>query len=65
MSDIPERLRQMSRQLDLMQCEDVLQAADEIDKLRRVLEQAEEWLSGWASAEPYLSTIRAALGKSS
>lgn len=24
---------------------------------------AEEWLSGWASAEPYLTTIRAALSR--
>lgn len=27
------------------------------------LKGAEEWLSGWASAEPYLSLIRAAIAK--
>jgi hypothetical protein len=26
-------------------------------------EAAEEWLEGWASAEPYISTIRAAIEK--
>ena len=29
--------------------------------LLKACEAAEEWLSGWASAEPYLSTIRAAI----
>lgn len=29
--------------------------------LLKACEAAEEWLSGWASAEPYLTTIRAAL----
>jgi hypothetical protein len=29
--------------------------------LYEALEEAEEWLSGWASAEPYLAQIRAAL----
>ncbi len=33
----------------------------EIDRLRNALEGAEEWLEGWMSAEPYLTTIRKAL----
>lgn len=33
------------------------------NEMERALEQAEEWLEGWASAEPYLSEIRAALTK--
>lgn len=44
--------------------------AAERDRLREVnadllkaLEGAEEWLEGWASAEPYLSVIRAAKAK--
>ncbi|MFA7280809.1 MAG: hypothetical protein WC100_12000 [Sterolibacterium sp.] len=32
--------------------------------LVKALEAAEEWLSGWASAEPYLTIIRAALSSS-
>ncbi len=32
-------------------------------ELVEALEGAEEWLSGWASAEPYLSSIRAALAR--
>ena len=31
--------------------------------LLEALEKAEEWLEGWASAEPYLSIIRAAIAK--
>ena len=32
-------------------------------ELLEALQQAEEWLTGWASAEPYLSVIRAAIAK--
>lgn len=32
-------------------------------EMYEALKAAEEWLSGWASAEPYLETIRAALLK--
>lgn len=31
------------------------------DKLLEVLKEAEKWLSGWASAEPYLTIIRDAI----
>lgn len=37
---------------------------EEVIRLREALEGAAEWLEGWASAEPYLSTIRAALDPS-
>lgn len=33
------------------------------DELLSACKLAEEWLTGWASAEPYLSTIRALLAK--
>jgi len=33
--------------------------SDMLEALRR----AEEWLSGWMSAEPYIETIRAAIAK--
>lgn len=33
------------------------------DELLVALIGAEKWLSGWASAEPYLTTIRAAIAK--
>lgn len=39
------------------------QLAEQHAELSAALEQAEKWLSGWASAEPYLETIRAALSK--
>lgn len=39
----------------------VLQAADEIERLREACQSAIEWLEGWDSAEPYLSCLRAAL----
>lgn len=32
-----------------------------IASARKALEAAEAWLSGWASAEPYISEIRSAL----
>ncbi|MGS1115975.1 hypothetical protein [Castellaniella sp. UC4442_H9] len=35
----------------------------ERDKLRAACEKAAEWLEGWASAEPYLSELRAALAQ--
>lgn len=37
---------------------------DEIERLRAGLVAAREWLSGWASAEPYIGLIDAALGGS-
>ena len=37
--------------------------APELREAVEALRAAEEWLEGWASAEPYLSTIRAALTK--
>lgn len=51
-------------------CEDAQSAAAEIERLKSLnaellaaLKQAEEWLDGWASAEPYISEIRAAIKK--
>ena len=35
--------------------------ADAAQGLVRALEGAQEWLNGWASAEPYLSEVEAAL----
>jgi len=32
-------------------------------EMLEALEQAEEWLSGWASAEPYIDDIQAAIAK--
>lgn len=37
--------------------------AAEIARLRGACEKAIEWLEGWASAEPYLSELRAALAQ--
>lgn len=34
-----------------------------VEGLVKALEGADEWLSGWASAEPYLTQIRAALSR--
>lgn len=34
----------------------------EYDRLRGACESAIEWLSGWKSAEPYISVLRDALG---
>lgn len=46
------------------------EAAAEIERLRSLnadmleaLNKAEEWLSGWASAEPYIDIIRAVIAK--
>lgn len=39
------------------------QAAALIRAQHEALEAAKEWLEGWASAEPYLSTITAALAQ--
>jgi hypothetical protein len=44
MTDIVERLRRMSQQLDMMQCDDVLQAADLIESLRIELREAKGWV---------------------
>ena len=38
-------------------------AAKERQELVSALRRSEEWLSGWASAEPYLSDVRAAIKK--
>lgn len=35
----------------------------ECDRLKHACQQAVEWLDGWASAEPYISILNAALQK--
>jgi hypothetical protein len=47
MSELAKRLRAEHKRLERL----------------AALEGAEEWLEGWASAEPYLSVITAALAK--
>ena len=44
MSDIVKRLRQMSPELDMLQCEDVLKAADRIEQLEAAINAALERL---------------------
>jgi len=44
---------------------DLAVARDRAARLQRGLEQAREWLQGWASAEPYLARIDAMLAESS
>jgi hypothetical protein len=39
------------------------QLAEQRAELLTACKSAEEWLSGWASAEPFLTTIRAAIAK--
>jgi hypothetical protein len=46
---------------DAEDAELIVRAVNAHDTLVKALEGAEQWLSGWASAEPYLSEIRAAL----
>jgi hypothetical protein len=38
-------------------------AIEQRDELLAALEKAEEWLTGWASAEPYLTSIRTVIAK--
>lgn len=40
---------------------ELAEAQGVIERQRKGLEAAEQWLSGWASAEPYISAIRAAI----
>lgn len=41
----------------------VVRAVNSHAEMLEALKSAEEWLSGWASAEPYLSVVRAAIAK--
>lgn len=69
MSDIVERLNKATLYESWGEASDLPeQAATTITALRtreaelvETLEQAREWLSGWASAEPYIEAINATL----
>lgn len=54
--------RQLAEQIDVVEVQRDI-AETHRDELLAALKGAEEWLSGWASAEPYLTTIRAAIAK--
>jgi hypothetical protein len=56
-SDLREKIATLDAQASLAE-----KRREEIERLREACESAIEWLDGWASAEPYVTILRDALG---